>query len=61
MPKYTYKCMTCEVIYEQIRAMTAPESIVVCDACGKVTKRIYNIGAVSFNGSGFYSTDKKEK
>lgn len=61
MPTYTYKCTPCDKSYDQVRSMTAPEKIVICESCGQVAKRIYGLGAVSFNGSGFYSTDKKDK
>lgn len=29
-----------------------------CLECGEQMVRLYNFGAVTFNGSGFYKTDK---
>jgi predicted nucleic acid-binding Zn ribbon protein len=29
-----------------------------CLECGEMMVRLYNFGAVTFNGSGFYKTDK---
>jgi putative FmdB family regulatory protein len=61
MPTYIYKCKKCDLNYEVIRAMSAPEILVICESCGEQASRIFGVGAVSFNGSGFYTTDKKEK
>lgn len=36
--------------YEELQTLT-------CD-CGETMKRDYGFGGVSFNGSGFYSTDR---
>lgn len=59
MPSYDYKC---EDSHQTIVVRTMKESIepsVECPTCGKPAGRVYSFGAVTFNGSGFYSTDKK--
>ena len=57
MPTYEFTCITCDKTltvtckYEEIDAITCPD-------CKESMKRSYTFGAVSFKGSGFYSTDK---
>jgi len=61
MPTYKYECKPCGKSYEQVRAISDPEKVVLCESCGQLAKRVYGVGMVSFNGSGFYSNDKKNR
>ena len=58
MPTYTYRCRFCgEFDYQQSMRDT---TLSYCPKChGEVTKLFQAVG-VSFNGSGFYSTDSKK-
>jgi predicted nucleic acid-binding Zn ribbon protein len=38
--------------------MSDPTPDHMCEKCGNRMNQVYNIGAVTFNGSGFYSKDK---
>jgi putative FmdB family regulatory protein len=58
VPTYEYRCPKCGVHIIDHRAITdtnAPEN---CPDCDTALVRLYNFGSVTFNGSGFYSTDK---
>lgn len=58
MPTYQYKCNDCEIYQDDVRGINDPEPKLNCDTCGKLMNKVYSIGAVTFNGSGFYSKDK---
>jgi putative FmdB family regulatory protein len=58
MPTYQYKCNKCHDIINAIRGINDPEQIPQCSACKIPMNRLYSLGAVTFNGSGFYSKDK---
>jgi predicted nucleic acid-binding Zn ribbon protein len=56
MPTYEFTCMPCDRTLTITCAHDELKTI-ACD-CGEFMKRSYNFGAVTFNGSGFYKTDK---
>lgn len=58
MPTYQYTCSKCNVITNVIRGINDPEVEQKCSTCDIVLKRIFSVGAITFNGSGFYSKDK---
>ena len=58
MPTYQYTCKKCNVITNVIRGINDPEVEVNCSTCKIPLSRLYSIGAITFNGSGFYSKDK---
>lgn len=55
MPIYLYQCLRCDKTVEVTRSITEIEENPKC--CGFTTKRVFSLGAVKFNGNGFYSTD----
>lgn len=59
MPVYQYKCDKCEAKTYIEKPMTEADKSETCESCHATMKRIYNFGAVTFNGSGFYKTDAK--
>jgi putative FmdB family regulatory protein len=59
MPKYDYKCIKCETIITIERSLNEVEVIPTCKQCKQLTSRLYNSPAITFKGSGFYSTDGK--
>lgn len=60
MPTYDYKCEKCGH-FEMMQKITAP-SLETCPTCGSpVQKLISKNVAIIFKGSGFYSTDNKQK
>lgn len=61
VPAYNYKCPKCENIIEQIHAMDMNPKIMDCPDCKVALFKMFTFGGVSFNGTGFYSNDKKEK
>ena len=61
MPRYDYKCESCESEIEVSHSMTEKYST-PCEKCGgEMTKQISGGSGVHFKGTGFYETDYKEK
>jgi len=58
MAIYEYTCGVCDKSVYITRPISDPEGHYRCDLCKKPLKRIYASIGVTFNGSGFYSTDK---
>jgi putative FmdB family regulatory protein len=58
MPIYDYKCGSCDAIVTISRGIADKERIPECFACQKPLNRVYSSIGVTFNGGGFYSTDK---
>jgi putative FmdB family regulatory protein len=58
MAIYSYSCSNCSITQDMVRGISEPEPKYECEVCGSVMLRIYNVPGVTFNGSGFYSTDK---
>jgi putative FmdB family regulatory protein len=56
VPAYDYRCLSCETVFELIRAIT-DTSEVSCPSCGGPTKRVFTPVGVVFKGSGFHNTD----
>lgn len=59
MALYEYKCQSCNTQVVKSRGMTEPDPGYSCETCNSDLIRVYSSGiSVTFNGSGFYSTDK---
>lgn len=58
MPSYNYKCPQCETVLTVVRSIMESDPGYTCDACNIAMNRVYSVGAITFNGSGFYSKDK---
>ena len=58
-PVYEYVCQLCDINYEETRGITEKATLVECIECGELLKRVFSTPTVTFNGSGFYATDKK--
>jgi putative FmdB family regulatory protein len=58
MPNYTYKCLQCETVLTVTRSINDSDPGYKCEDCKIAMIRVYSLGAVTFNGSGFYSKDK---
>lgn len=61
MPIYDYDCPICQSRYSETRGITEDQKKTDCDNCKVPLIRRFGISAVTFNGEGFYSTDKKAK
>jgi putative FmdB family regulatory protein len=59
MPVYEYECPNCNVKSTFVRGISEIDPGYKCDACNLDLTRVYSLGAVTFNGGGFYSTDNK--
>lgn len=55
---YSYKCLNCSVVYEVERSIHAEASSPNCSSCHTEMSRVWNSPAITFKGSGFYSSDK---
>lgn len=58
MPIYEYKCKKCNKTVTINKALSDLDKEETCSACNSVLNRVYSSIGVTFNGSGFYSTDK---
>ena len=58
MAIYEYKCKSCDASVTIARGINDEETIPVCASCANPLNRVYSSVGVTFNGSGFYSTDK---
>lgn len=60
IPTYEYYCESCKGYFFEQRSLSEETKYDKCPNDGKPMQRKYNV-SVSFNGSGFYTTDKKRK
>lgn len=58
MPSYEYKCPECDKRLVVTRSVNETDPGYECETCKITLTKVYSIGAVTFNGSGFYRTDK---
>jgi putative FmdB family regulatory protein len=59
MPIYEYRCENGHT-FEVIQSMS-DDPVETCERCGAPVERVFHPVAVHFKGSGFYSTDYKNK
>jgi putative FmdB family regulatory protein len=60
MPTYEYRCRNCGHTFDVVQAMI-DEPLTVCPVCGGELRKVFAPPAISFKGSGFYSTDRRTK
>jgi putative FmdB family regulatory protein len=58
MPVYEYRCSKCDTKMSVKRGINETDPGYACETCNLQMIRVYSLGAVTFNGSGFYSKDK---
>lgn len=58
MAIYEYKCKVCDLSETVSRGISEKETIPECQSCKIPLNRVYSSIGVTFNGGGFYSTDK---
>jgi putative FmdB family regulatory protein len=59
MPTYVYKCYKCGN-FDYYQPMSH-NSLETCPTCGGKVNKIFTSTPVMFSGSGFYTTDSKNK
>lgn len=57
MATYEYICRECETKISEVRSISDPEPIHLCEQCGNKMNKVYSMAAPVFKGSGFYSKD----
>jgi putative FmdB family regulatory protein len=60
MPTYEYACRDCGHTFEIAQSML-DEPLTMCPECGGSLRKVFAPPAISFKGSGFYSTDHGKK
>jgi len=60
MPTYEYTCRDCGHTFEIVQSML-DEPLTMCPECGGSLRKVFAPPAISFKGSGFYSTDHAQK
>ena len=58
---YDYKCDDCATLYEVERSMYDESVAPVCVTCRKSMTRVWGVGSIRFEGTGFYSTDNPKR
>lgn len=59
MPVYIYRCQSCSVEFERIQLFSA-RALTRCPACHTgIVRRIPQLPAVHFKGTGWYSIDHR--
>lgn len=59
MPKYDYRCISCNIVQEVLLAIEESHIAPNCELCGGQTIRVYTPPAIHFAGPGFYKTDNR--
>jgi len=54
---YDYKCDQCKSELQIERSIHAEANAPTCIDCHVLMTRVWGLGGITFNGSGFYSTD----
>ena len=60
MPIYEYRCQACSHTFDLKQGFDA-EPIATCLICSGQAPRVFSMPAVIYKGSGFYTTDYKQK
>jgi putative FmdB family regulatory protein len=60
LPTYSYKCTECGTAFDIQQAFT-DDSLTECPNCGGKLRKVFSAVGVTFNGSGFYRNDSREK
>lgn len=61
MPFYQYECDACGHKFEELQGIK-DDPLRLCPRCDKkVLRRIFGVPALIFKGTGFYTTDYKNK
>lgn len=60
MPTYAYACKNCGHRFDAVQSFAEP-SLTECPECGGALRKQYGSIGVTFNGSGFYRTDSRQK
>jgi putative FmdB family regulatory protein len=58
MPTYKFKCPKCEKIDTDVRSFADADKEFLCQSCNIPMNKVYSVGAIKFNGGGFYSNDR---
>jgi putative FmdB family regulatory protein len=56
MPTYEYTCRDCGHTFDIVQSMW-DEALTMCPECGGSLRKVFAPPAISFKGSGFYTTD----
>ena len=60
MPAYDYRCEPCDAVFEVVRSVS-DSTDVLCPTCDSMARRLFSPVGVVFKGSGFHSTDYRER
>jgi putative FmdB family regulatory protein len=61
MPSYDYQCRDCNTRISVTRSISEKDPGYSCEKCSQPMTRSYSVGAIKFNGSGFYRTDNASR
>lgn len=61
MPTYEYRCPECDCRFERTRPVSEASQDAECPSCGADARRAFSPVGVVFKGSGFHSTDYRDR
>lgn len=64
MPLYSYHCIKCDEVYENMRSIAQRDIKLVCPECDERCKRILDLSSFQLKGGGWYKdgySKKKQK
>lgn len=59
MPLYEFFCLQCDKKNTLVKSIHENTQESLCETCNLLMNRVYSSVGVTFNGSGFYSTDSR--
>lgn len=60
MPRYDYRCPSCNKVFEVSHGMLE-HPVVKCPDCGTEALKVFDASGIVLKGSGFYNTDERGK
>jgi putative FmdB family regulatory protein len=57
MPNYQFVCLECDNTVDVFFPITEKHQDVICEECGNRRNKVFGVGAIQFNGSGWASKE----
>ena len=54
MPMYSYHCIKCNEVYENMRSIAQRDVKLQCPACNELCERILDLSSFQLKGDGWY-------
>ena len=61
MPLYSYHCIKCDEVYENMRSIAQRDINLICPECNYRCKRIIDLSSFQLKGGGWYKDGYNKK